>query len=359
MPLDNTPISSNFALSVQQRKYEPAPYLSKYDLGASYQTLVTNINNYRDQQQGFLDTMGNLSARFLLGTGQKVAQGGAFVGGALYGAFNSEIGVMDAAINNGYSKVLSEYTDIIDTEYPIYKGSDYENLSAFELLGDSRWWATQGADMASFVASMALSAKGLDKLGLFRGVGAVTGQVGKITGSLLGNAQKGLKIGQGLGYYGSATITNSAIEGFFEASEVYKNNFKNYQELLGLDEEEAKLKALEDATSSWKWNQAILLPSSLYEMKLLLGGASSLGKGALRYFNSATDEIIKPTIKQYAKNIGTSALEGIVAEGIWEENIQLAVQKHLENITAPTSTFLESSAEVLGNYINNFTKTNK
>ena len=82
----------------------PSPFISsKYDYGASYETYLTNLDNYRDQQQGFLDTMGNLSARFLLGTGQKVAQGGAFVGGALYGAFNSEIGVMDAAINNGYS----------------------------------------------------------------------------------------------------------------------------------------------------------------------------------------------------------------------------------------------------------------
>lgn len=356
MPLDKNPINDNFSLAVQQGKYVQAPYVSKYDIGASYQTLVTDINNYRDQQQGFLDTMGNGAARFLLGTGQKVAQGGAFVGGALYGAFNSEVGVMDAAINNGYSKVLSEFTDIIDTEYPIYKGSDFENLSAFELLGDARWWASQGADMASFVASMALSAKGLDKLGLFRGIGAVTGQAGKVAGNLLGNAQKGLKIGQGLGYYGSATITNSAIEGFFEASEVYKNNFKNYQELVGLNEEQAKLKALEDATSSWKWNQAILLPSSLFEMKLLLGGASSLGKGALRYFNSATDEIIKPTIKQYAKNIGVSALEGIVAEGIWEENIQLAVQKHLEDVTAPTNSFIESAGRILGHYINNFTE---
>lgn len=226
----------------------------------------------------------------------------------------------------------------------IYLPPGYENLSALEQLGTGTWWATQGADMAGFVAGNLLPATFVSKLGLLAKGSKLVGNAlyankakqlaGVVPGaSALGTELTGIsKLGYNLAnnnkWISSMSMletgfTSSVTEAIFEGVDSKK---RIYQDLLkkGYTPEKALEVATENANLVIGLNTALTLPGSFFEINALLKGGSNLAAAAkyIREGGLAT----KPTVGNYAKSMLAGAVEGAIIEGVWEENVQGSIQ---------------------------------
>lgn len=150
-----------------------------------------------------------------------------------------------------------------------------------------------------------------------------------------GNFANARKINMGV-----STLINTASESLFEANSI-KNELaerlsseRNADGTFKYTPEQVKNMSANAAKNSFLMNMVVLPISNLWETKLFYGKANPLSgrnagnnlvKRELGLLSNA--EIAKRTFGQkgldYLKKIG----EGIATEGLWEENIQLAIER--------------------------------
>jgi len=320
-----------------------------------------SLNQYRADSQGLIDSLSNgWLVNFPMKTGINMNKTLGFIGGAIYGAA-TDGKMMEHAVDNSYVNWMDEISASMEEKFPIYHDQNYDKLNALQKLGTEEFWSETAPDMAAFIAATYIGTIMTAGLGLF----SLPGNVIKGTAQLVGAEaalNAGIKtagsslskiIGNNVLQKGtagllaesrilSATVFNSATEGLFEGQEVYKNI---------LEKTGDKKLAAEQASKSWWLNQLVLFPSSYFETSIFLGGGA---KGINAALIDASENIVKPTFKQVAAAAGKGAVKGIGLEGVWEENIQLAIQKHNEDLSRANEGILEGIPNILKNYLDNF-----
>ena len=320
-----------------------------------------SLNQYRADSQGLIDSLSNgWLVNFPMKTGINMNKTLGFIGGALYGAV-TDGKMMEHAVDNSYVNWMDEISASMEEKFPIYHDKNYDKLNALQKLGTEEFWSETAPDMAAFIAGTYMGNRMLGPIGLF----SIPGKLIKGTAQLVGAEaalNAGIKtagnsltkiIGNNVLQKGtagllaesrilSATVFNSATEGLFEGQEVYKST---------LEKTGDKKLAAEQASKSWWLNQLVLFPSSYFETSIFLGGGA---KGINTALIDASENIVKPTFKQMATAAGKGAAKGILLEGVWEENIQLAIQKHNEDLTRANEGILEGIPNILKNYLDNF-----
>lgn len=184
--------------------------------------------------------------------------------------------------------------------------------------------------------------------------GQVISQVSKEAGNFA-NARK-------INMYVSALI-NTGSEAMFEASNLKDETVdkllaaKNPDGSAKYTPEQAKNISARGARNSFLLNMLVLMPSNLWETRIFYGKANSSAvrnaeSSLIRRGTGLLDkaEIAKRTFGQkglsYLKNLG----EGIVAEGLWEENIQLAIERMNQDQENIDSGFFTNIGKVLNQY---------
>lgn len=222
------------------------------------------------------------------------------------------------------------------------------NLGGAAIRGVNSWRGLQFADEAA-----ALSAEGLtgasEAATLSRGAtfaesgapltpNALSREAGDIVRGVVrerGNFANAKMINMGV-----TTLINTASESLFEASNL-KNELvdqlmqeKNADGTAKYTPEQVRDLSAKAARNSFLLNMLVLAPSNLWEVKTFFGGANVMsgrnaGNKLVRHETGLLGdaELAKRTFGQkgwdYLKNTGT----GILAEGLWEENIQLAIER--------------------------------
>jgi len=326
------------------------------DVGGSF---GSDLQDYRAGQQGGLEKVGIGLTRLPLQTAAKTIQGAGYLlglgQGLLTNGFNEE--ALVAAADNSIAKFGENLDTDIKDYLTLYNTKADENGNLLSRLGDADFWAGDFVDGAAFLASAYLTGNGLGSLGLglkgakafasLRGGAALMGKAG-ISGT-------GLARGIDLGVN---TAIQTASESMFEAKGVLDSSRQTISKRkFGMDydalDDEGKAivnsEAGEIAAGAFRDNAALLILPNLWESsiflkkgyhsttpKLKMGDAlSTVEDGATSWLGKK----LESKAGEYAKNIG----KGILAEGLFEENLQFGVQKIQEHNASEgkTSGFFE------------------
>lgn len=293
------------------------------------------------------------------------------------------------ASDNALSQWASDVTEDVDNIYrPIYQDAEDRDKGFFKrMLTDAEFWKGEVTDGVAFLLSAyatgnlgkildlggkavrgtsalrglnfadnvaAFSDEGLSGLSeatqLSRGASIASetgaplvpntfsGNAGKVYSQFLneaGNFANARKINMGV-----STLINTASESMFEANNIKYEiadklaNERNVDGSYKYTPEQVKNMSANAAKNSFLMNMLVLPISNLWETKLFYGKAnplsarnatSSMIRREAGLLSNA--EIAKRTFGQrgmdYLKNIG----EGVLKEGLWEENIQLAIER--------------------------------
>lgn len=246
------------------------------------------------------------------------------------------------------------------------------NLGTKAVQGINAWRGLQFADEAA-----ALSAEGLTGMSEAATVsraatmtaegapvipGVASAEAGKVVTDIArGIANSPLANGINMGV---ATLMNTASESMTEAT-LLKNELadklmmeKNPDGTQKYTPEQVRDISARAARNSFLMNMLVLGPSNLWEVKTFFG------KGGLRSGRNSTNklvqhgegllsdaEIVKRTFGQkgfdYLRRAGT----GILTEGLWEENIQLAIERINQDPENIDAGFLKNIGRVLNQYV--------
>jgi hypothetical protein len=240
------------------------------------------------------------------------------------------------------------------------------------LRGINSWRGLQFADEAAALSSEGLT--GMSEAASLSGAAQVTAEAAPVIPNILGreagavvtsavkeagNFANAQRINMGV-----ATLVNTASEAMVEASSL-KNNLaeqlmreKNPDGTMKYSPEEVRDITAKAARNGFLLNMLVLAPSNLWEIKTLFGS-----KVALSSRNSANKlikheggilsdaEIVKRTFGQKGLDYIRNAGQGVLTEGLWEENIQLAIERvnsEPENIDLP---FYKNLGRSLNQYV--------
>lgn len=253
----------------------------------------------------------------------------------------------------------------------VFKPKGWQDMGFFQKLTQAPLWTDEFADGAAFMGEMILSSYLLGGVGKLSGL-ARLGETEINLASKLGRfgdlAQKGgkaldytlraatgAKDISGIGRWAFLTTSESAMEaaGKYDA---YTADLKEQRSrgLNNLSDDEIKSKAGEAAASSFRTNLAILSLSNAFENKFIfepiLGKAKKVFSGRrvgadIGEYTADAETSLQGTPKTFDyktklgklfdwKNpdsrlrfYGTRMLASIGAEGYWEENAQLAIER--------------------------------
>lgn len=316
--------------------------VSGFDQGLTpYDILTGDTEDVRAHNQSGWSELGNAIPRVLVGTGSQIVKNVGYIKGGI-GSILSGGNYLEGAFNDDWAKWADEVYGMDKERFPVYHSNEYNNSTPFQKLFTPTWLAEQGSDMATFMLGTMIPSSMLAK-GLSMGMEslAMAPWLAKV-GSL------GLK---------STTIRNTLSTG---AAGLFSANLESIQGSQDIYNEALKAKpgdteyALTRAKDSYIANMAILSFSNIWEINQLTKGLSNVRKAG-REFLSATGEAIKPSLKTYIKDAGISALTGMGVEGLWEENIQLAIQNWQKDIINKKTLGTDGAVtSILTNYFNNF-----
>ena len=317
------------------------------------------------------------------------------------------------AADNGLAVWAKDFNENVDNYYrPIYnEASDREKGFWKRMLTDGEFWKGETVDMVGFLASayatggigeflnlggkavrglaalkslnfadpaVALSEEGLSGLSEATNLnkGAAISETGAplVTNTFSPNAGKfysrfvqeagnfanANKINMGVG-----TIINSASEAMFEASNLKDElstrlaSERNGDGTYKYTPEQVKNLSASAAQNSFLLNMMVLPLSNLWEMNMFFGKAAALsGRNAESSLVRreagllANAEIAKRTFGQKGLDYLKHSATGIFAEGLWEENIQLAIERINNDPENLNEGFLSNIGRVLNQYAN-------
>lgn len=362
-------------------------YLDKF---AGFNPLINNEQFYYEADNekyndgipfnGAARDVGRFLGRVIVPGILKLGEGIGYTG-AMLTSIGSDNYWADVA-DNGVSKWLEGLEkDFKNTEYfDVYHSIDYDKKGFFKKLIDPTFWTDEVADGVAFMASAFVPGLVASKIGLIGKGGSLFGQATKVQRALntLGKTLTGSQ------NWGEASVWafNTASESAFEAAEFFKEEKKKYITLRDsgvegykdLSDDEIDSIVGEKTASVFTGNIAVLGLSSAWENRMLFNALGKT-KGKNGLFGPKTDtftsavtmneknfgfEVLSKTKKGLSKVLdfsqdgrlgfyGKKITEGFVAEGLWEENAQLAIQR----INAGEHLYYDPHK---GNFFTNFFK---
>lgn len=286
--------------------------------------------------------------------------------------------------DNPIIKTATELENFAERAMPSYKTQEYQNASPLgKVFHLSQYLDDQGASMAGFLASAYVEGYLVSGFGVGKAIEDVAGMMksnilkpifdktlvgdalstlGEKSTILTKNIVNNVVMSNKLGRVAAKVLPKiantdqlvtsyimSSTEAMFEGSQTYDTQYKakydeTYNNLIkqGYSDQVAKDQAnrqAEDfannaAENDAFWNMFILMPSSIWETKVLFGKKFRVpGVQTIESLES------KYGYKQILKNFGKSALEGIGVEGVWEENMQQAVQEYQNQVRTGKASY--------------------
>lgn len=311
--------------------------------------------------------------RLIGGTVAKVGESLGYMGSMITSIGSDNY--FEKVADNGFSKWFEKQEDWLKEDLiPIYKQAGFDDKGFFSKLSDWSFWNDEVADAGAFMASAMVQTLATDGLGNITGLGKI-GSLPINTTSKLSKFGLG-KFGRGIdgtikfltGADNVAGIANHAFntasESFFESAGVFK---ETKQDLIDArkrgennysDDQIAKISS-QRAASDFKGNLMAFTLSNAFENKYIFqpfkrfvkgsteGAEGLLGRVKTR-LGDVTNDVetsLSGEIKPYTystkagkffdwKNpqsrlrfYGSRALASSVVEGLYEENIQLAMER--------------------------------
>jgi hypothetical protein len=364
-------------------RFEYAKVMDKYlkgDFGYNpYESIEQNEDfNYRYDylNQGLAErifkNVGVGLSRFVgsvvLKLGQTVGYMGSLVGNGVEEIFNAKDNhFMSDVADNSLSRWFEGLEEDMKTSnlLSVFKPAGWEDKGFFSKLGNGAFWTDEVADGAAFMGEMVASMYllgGLGKIGALGRLGATEinmasrlGKFGKVLDAIV-KTGTGAEDLSGVGRWAFATTSESA----FEASNLYKTRKEELRANRNLGknsytDEEINLIAGDSAAASFKANMLILSVSNAFENKFIfnplfkkLGVRGPNPRGGLINVSRSVenlDDVARASRRNYNystwlgkrldwKNsnsrlrfYGSRGLSATIAEGFWEENAQLAVER--------------------------------
>lgn len=317
-----------------------------------------------------LATAGKFHTRVIIPALLKLGQGFGYVGALAIGglaniqdAFKKEdsFNVMDFMANNAFSRVLTELEeDLKNSSFAsVYKPSGWDNKGFFEKMKYAAFWTDEYADGIAFLLSAAIPAGWIGKAG--KGVSLLTRKATTYNRIMRAAGLETLGDVGAVAYNMTMESAVEAAEGFRTLKEEYLERRRNGDEhYKDLTDRQIDLIVGEVASKRFRANLGILAISNLFENKFFFRpmvhggfkrGVNIRGSSVDRVKAYATmeaqgklkaTEVTKNLFKKfflgsrdgkfinwnarlpfYAKRIVGSS----IAEGLWEENAQLAVER--------------------------------
>ncbi len=236
---------------------------------------------------------------------------------------------------------------------PMYKSIDYDNKGFFSKFFTGNFWTDEVADGLAFLGSVAIPgmgiAKGAQAITKGASVFSKTTQAGR-------NASKALEFFTGTDNIGGLAtyMYNTGIEASIEAAEGFKSIKADLlKRNPGMTDEEATRQAGNQAKDIFLTNIGILSASNMWEQRMifsplfkrafkghtannfsLVPGSGSKLKGytqkGLNFEKKAPTNWFKSIYTDpYSATsfYGKRLIGGLIAEGLWEENAQLAATR--------------------------------
>ena len=246
------------------------------------------------------------------------------------------------------------------------------NLGTKAVQGINAWRGLQFADEAAALSAEGITgmseAANLSRAATMTAEGApvIPGVTSAEAGKIVTDISRGIAnspLANGINM-GVATLMNTASESMTEATSL-KNELadklmmeKNPDGTQKYTPEQVRDISARAARNSFLMNMLVLGPSNLWEVKTFFG------KGGLRSGRNATNklvqhgegllsdaEIVKRTFGRKGLDYLRTAGTGILTEGLWEENIQLAIERINQDPENIDAGFLKNMGRVLNQYV--------
>lgn len=302
--------------------------LDKYRPYIGHVNIMGDIEESRAQNQSVGEQIAFGTGRFIGSTATKLFQGLGYTATALPALFSWDIDVM---IDNGFSSMFANAEEYMKEELvPIYHTNKYKEGNVFQQMLTFSFWADDVVDGAAFMMSNLIGAAGIGALG--KGLGAY-GKLAKTFSSM----SRAAKTGQAI--EGAANFTkwastmdlvtmsayNSVTEAAFEAKDLKDSLLRQ-----GLSNDEASLAA---KNAFWS-NVTILMGPNMITNSMIFKPFKASKGSVNKLFKNG--KFVKENLKDYTFQDAAGAFIekaaiSMASEGLWEENIQLAIQNYETN----------------------------
>lgn len=361
---ENTDVNVGFSQPVQ----EQGVAFSDKDI---YGAIGENVEQRRSRNQGALETIGIGATRLAGKTLTKTAEGAGFIAGLLGVDNNSEnygggfSGWIAGAADNGLATLASDMESKLEDITPLYNSIEDKaanKVSVFNNLTDGDFWAGDAVDATAFLLSAYLTGGGVAELKVGQGLAKQLAKTGLLKSNLS-------KVAQSTNHL-TATALQTASESMFEAKElrdnlreqIAKERFgSNFDFLTTEQQKQINTEVAPAAANAFTLNMALLAPSNLMEMSSLMKNSGRIVRETEGLTNKGLQTVLPSTDKlssfqKFANTKAGSVLgaqaKNILAEGLYEENAQLAVSELLKaNRDADLSSIL---TELPGKMFDNF-----
>lgn len=303
----------------------PFKKLGKYDRGITSAIYEGSLDAdplklqeyYRGEMQSGAKKLLNGIVSRGLSVGTKVGQGLGHVLGTGAAVLSGDVfkGDWSLAYDNMFAEAFANMDEGLKEAFPVHLSQQYGEGNLIAKMGTATFWATDFADGLAFLGSAYVPGMAIGGLGkTFSGASKLK--------MLQGLKNAGLTTQNVT--VGASTIYNTISEAGVEAYHVNKDL---RQQLIqaGVPEEEARMRAGEAAAETFGLNIATLWAPNVLQAKWFHGPINNrhnLLKQAVKNGELATGEVASKY--QWWK----SALKGLASEGLWEENIQTAIERY-------------------------------
>lgn len=321
-------------------KYEASEYGRLLQAG-DYGGGAEDIEGRLGDRQTAWGQWANGVARFIPIVGTKIAS-------SLLGARNviKEIGTgFDGSsyVDDELSDGVAKWEENVKEYFPIYSKTGYDKGGLATQLMSAKFWADEALDGVAFMAAQA--AITYATAGAASGIG-VAGRAAGIAGQVA-NASKIAKLAASgaktIGLGAMSAMQEAAIEAHGSATTVKQQLEGKANPLTGqlYTKEEIHQKAAQAAASTFSANSAALMLPAMWETRILMGmgkkavakGLASAAKNAVKKGTVTAGELIGGMGSEALHKSGTRAFlkgtaQGFAIEGLWEENVQNAIQNY-------------------------------
>lgn len=350
-----------------QNRVDYTPEIKRFNEGRYGYTPNADNEDFYAAQDWWIPKVGKFFGRFALGTVAKVGQGFSYLGGLVSESLpggtlwdDTPGSYISAAGDNAFVKFFDHLDNEVKNDLmPVYQAASNRDQGFFyRALHDSTFWTNEFADGAAFMASAFAPGLGITKLGLGARFASTASRLaeGLAIGenSVLGAAEWGTKVSRYLQNAdkvksfvdkGSITLLNTLSESMFEASgvrdEVVSDLKGKVNPNTGIEYTQDEINEIAGvaARNTFLGNALALSASNFWEAGLIYKAlGKEVGRGGLALGRTIRGglgqelSLVNPTglagiLNTKAGYYGLNAAKGIVAEGLWEENIQLAIQR--------------------------------
>lgn len=361
MVLNTDPIS----ISKQPDSYERR-------LGPFYDPTVSQENFLAEQQSG-MQRFGYMWPRIAAKAVSEVVQLPGYLGGAIAwgttGFDPNEIGLM---VDNFWQRAVQNVEEDVKDKLPVYTQDVVKNGNLWNNITSTSFWANEGADGIGFLMAFLVPGAALRYMGagakmaklLKPGTAiAKAGKAGRATEEL---TAAGIKLAGNIDDI-TSTIVNTLFESAAEGGETFRNILADTG-----DREKAAVAAVDVLHK----NFGILALSNYMDQKWLFGKGSAIknyaeatkglsaGSKWNRVFSNALgergkllDEVAKRTTWNQIGNVSKTLFKGTLKEGFWEEGMQFAASKQVEDGEVDDDGFISEIVDLAKTYVDNIGDT--